>query len=173
MARGFAFDVGAVLGVGKADASPLPEAQEDEIILRIAKGLSLVQLRDSAIGQKLVAQEYWYGDYEWANQPVAPGIYRLRVPVPGSFGKGFAEQHALLSEEESPAPIALVAAALLCLKKAGQPDPYGGKWTRCAESTDGNCYGPETGWNAGLVGARLAWRELTDVYIGLSSVQTS
>ena len=173
MARGFAFDVGAVLGVGEPDASPLPEAQEGEIVLRVSDGVSLIQLRDSAAGKELIWQDQiWYERYDWPKKGVAPGIYRLRIPVPRSDSMTFPEQLALLPAGEVAAPVTLVAAALFCLKQVGQPDPLQGKLTRCAESAGDGCRAGLI-WFFHRVGVCDYWDNDRCDFIGLSSVRTS
>ena len=164
------FDVGRVLRIGTHDASPLPVAEEGEIVLRVAKGLSLVRLRDSTIGQRLLSQQYYR--HRSARTPVPPGVYHLRIPVPGCCGKSFSEQRALLSEREAPAPAALVVAALLCMRQCGQPDPLNELYTRCAESAAAG-HRIVVSWRNGQLFTDIGYNESEIPNVGLSSVRTS
>jgi hypothetical protein len=170
---GHAFDVSTVLGIGPPNPDPLPAPEaEHEIVLRIPDGLTLLSLRDSAIGRALMHQQDWYEKYDWCRQALPAGIYHLRIPVSGSFGKSFAEQQALLPEGEQPAPVVLVAAALLCLQKSGQPDRLQKKWTRCAEPTAvGNRAGLT--WFVGRLDVIDDWGGGRFDGVGLSSLRTS
>ncbi len=168
----YSFDVGSVLGIGTADASPLPDATDGEIVLRIAEGISLIGLRDSNVGKQLMHQQDWYGKYDWCRQVFPAGIYRLRVLLLGSYSKTFTEQQALLVEGEAVAPVTLAAVALLCMQRLGHPDPLANKWTLCAEPT-------ATGYRAALIwgGARLLVSDVWDDYrisiVGVSVLRTS
>jgi hypothetical protein len=166
------FDVSTVLGIGPPCSDPLPAPEaEHEIVLRIPDGLTLLSLRDSEIGQLFIhrhAREEWYEKYDWCRTALPAGIYRLRIPVPGSYGKSFAEQQAMLPTGEQPAPVVLVAAALLCLQK----DPLQNKFTRCAEPTSlGNH--AELTWIDGRLYVNEYWGGSRDNDLFLSSLRTS
>jgi hypothetical protein len=101
-----------------------------------------VSLRSSHIGQLLIRQDrYRYHKYPWASEAILPGICRLRLPIPDSNRKIFAEQKALLLDGEDVAPLVLVELALLCLKKAGLPNPLQNGWVRCREVAGGRRVG--------------------------------
>jgi hypothetical protein len=140
--EGLSLDVATLLGIGIPDSTPLPEAEAGEIVLRISEGISLIGLRDSAVGRELVCRQDFYEQYDWSRQPLASGLHRLRLPVPNSNRKTFDEQRVLLAESEQVAPVTAVALALLCLEKAGYPDPFDADeddeaWARCTETADG------------------------------------
>jgi hypothetical protein len=167
------FDVSTVLGIGPPCSDPLPAPERvNEIVLRIPDGLTLIGLRDSAIGQKLMHRQDWYEQYEWCRQALPAGIYRLRIPVPGSYGKSFAEQQAVLPVGEQPAPVVLVAAAMLCMEKSGQPDPLRGTWTRCAESAAPGGRAA-LAWVVGRLYVVDGWGEGRYGSVGSSSLRTS
>jgi hypothetical protein len=134
MAKGIAFDVGTVLEVGSADNSPLPEAGDGEIILRVPEGISLAGLRDSTIGGFLMHWQQSYEQFDWSRQPLAAGIYKVRLPIPGSNFKTFEDQRFLLMEHEQVASVTLAAIALLCLRMCEFPDPLNDGFVRCAAS---------------------------------------
>jgi hypothetical protein len=134
---GLAFDLGSMLGIGPADPSPLPTPEAGECIVRVSEPFSLLDVRNSAAGER-----YWFKkDYRWFNkvnrmcsrQQVPVGVYRVRVPVPGSNNKTFTEQRVHMFSSEVVAPVALVAAVLLCIAQSGAPDPLRGGWVRCTE----------------------------------------
>ena len=103
--------------------------------LQLWRPLSLLELRDSAIGKELMWPQDWYNLLSSSATPVLMGTYRIRLPIPGSNLKTGIEQLTLLSQGETIAPVALEAAALLCLQKAGYPDPLHGGWVRGSETT--------------------------------------
>lgn len=136
MSEGLSFDVATLLGIGAPDPTPLPEAAEGEIVLRIPEGISPKSLRASPIGQEFIWQDRtWYDRYQWADQSVPAGVYHMRLPVPDSNRKTFEEQKTLLAEGEETALLVLVELALLCLKTAYLPNRVNGGWIRCAETT--------------------------------------
>src|SRR5579863_9461254 len=91
MSSGCTYDAVSILGFGDAVAEPLPQAKEGEIVLRYG-GWSLQELRDSAVGQKLMHVQNWYYMCPWSRERLPAGIYHLRVPVPKSNRKRFAGQ---------------------------------------------------------------------------------
>jgi len=164
-------DAAAILGLGTPSTEPLPPLEAGWIVLRIPAGLTLQALRDSPAGKKPMWQQDWYDTYPWSTEALPAGDYRLRLPVPGSGRKTFAEQRALLSPGEQVAPVVLVAAALLCIKRQRGPDPLDGRWTRCAEQTAG-------GFRVGLLwyDGRLDfddWFGYPYAYVIVSSLRTS
>ncbi len=139
MATRFVLDAAAVLGLGTPSSAPLPEAEVGWIVLRIPDNLTLQALRDCPVGQELMWQQGWYDKYPWSSAALPAGDYYLRLPVPGSQSKTFAEQQALLPPGEEVAPVVLVAAALLCIRRQGGPDPLDNEWVRCKEqASDGD-----------------------------------
>ena len=134
----YSFDVSTALGIGTPDASPLPEDAEGEIVLRVPEGICPRSLRKSPVGKALLWQgNTWYDKYAWSSQSLPPGIYRLRLPIPDSNRKTFKEQKALLLEGQEVAPLVLAELALLCMQKAGHPDPLKNGFVRCRETADG------------------------------------
>ena len=128
---GTAFDLGSALGIGPADPSPLPTPEAGECIIRVSDPLSLASLRVSRAGSLMRRKSIVL---DWESRTTDRGVYRLRLPIPGSSSKTtFPKQQSLLLCGESIAPIGLVAAALLCIQQRGDPDPLQGKRTWCAE----------------------------------------
>lgn len=94
--------------------------------------------RHGEICKQLIWQgNTWYDKYPWANEPVPPGTYSLRVPVSDSNYETFAGQRTLLLPSEGVAPLVLVELAMISLKKAGHSDPLNDGWGRCRETADG------------------------------------
>ncbi len=173
MTQGHAFDVATVLGIGTPDSSPLPVAEEGEVVLRVAEGLSLIGLRDSAVGRERMWQgDPWYDRYAWAKSFIAPGTYRLRIPVPGSCDKTFAEQVTLLELGEKPAPVVLVTAALLCLQRTGAPNLISNRLTRCGEKVSDGTHAI-LDWCNGRLGLGVFGDEYRYPDVALSSLQSS
>jgi hypothetical protein len=131
---GASHDAVALLGFGPAGAAPLPGTAPGEVVIRYG-GWSLRQLCDSAVVQarQLVWDQDWYNKHSWSSEGVAPGIYRLRIPLPHSTNKTFAEQIGLLGAGEEAAPVCLVATAMLAHLLATGTDLLAGAWTRCRE----------------------------------------
>ena len=130
---GYSFDAGTLFG--STSVEPLPPAPPGEILLRVPAAISPRLLRESDVGRQLIWQhQVWYDEYQWANEPVLPGLYHLRLPIPGSNNKTFDEQKALLLEAEEPTSLVLVELALLCFEKAGLPDPLQESWVCCSET---------------------------------------
>jgi hypothetical protein len=130
---GYSFDAAQLFA--PFSVAPAPAG---EIILRVPRGISPVSLRQSDIGKQLIHQDVtWFDEYPWAIEAIAPGVYHLRLPVPGSNGKNLWRQNAMLLDGEDIAPLVLVELALLCLKRAGLPDPLNYDWVRCQETAAG------------------------------------
>lgn len=136
--NGLVYDAVAILGFGEASSEPLPKAAPGEVVIRVG-AWSLQDLRtcETVTRDNLMWDQDWYNEYPWSRTKLTPGVYRLRLPLPDSNRKTFAEQRKLLLADEDVAPVALVAAALLCsLKQAGK-DLLDGDWSRCAEPLPG------------------------------------
>jgi hypothetical protein len=168
------FGISLGLGIDSEDGSQLPKAVVNEIDINVFNPFSIKDLRASAVGKELMWgalwKSSWYEKYDWFSAPVVPGAYRLQIPVPGSYERTFKEQVALLREGEEPAPIAMVAAALLYMRSVCLSVEVWGRWTRCAEAT-------EDDKRVGLAwrGARLRvfddWVDFRYETMGLSSVR--
>ena len=126
---GLSFDVRDLL------SGSLPVFYPSTVAITVPEGLSPASLRDSPVGKELVHQQTWYDTYPWTTQPIAPGVYQLRLPIPDSNRKTFDERKKLLLPGEEAAPLVLVELAMLCLNKAGHTDPLKGGRVRCPEST--------------------------------------
>ncbi|MBS0262720.1 MAG: hypothetical protein JSS02_12270 [Planctomycetes bacterium] len=131
--QGLQYDAIALLGFGEAGSDTLPKSAPGEVIIRVG-AWSLADLRESAIGKVLMHQQDWYDKYHWSTAKLAPGVYRVRMPVPDSTDKTYAEQEKLLLPGEEVVPVALAAAVLLCHLKVAGTDLLDNGWTRCAES---------------------------------------
>lgn len=165
----YAFDAAAILGLGPS-TDPLPQPEPGEFCLYVPAALTLQALRDSPAGKELMDPQHWYDRHPWSSKAPVAGVYRLRIPVPGSQHKVFAEQQAMLAEGEEVAPAVLVAAALLCLKRQGAPDPVGCRWTRCAEQAAEN-FGAELTWCAGRLSVYTGWRDDLSIDVFVSALR--
>lgn len=131
----FCYDAAPILGLGEASSEPLPDPAPGEVVVRVG-AWSLQDLRtcETVVRHNLMLDQDWYNKYPFSREKLTPGIYRVRLPIPDSNRKNFAEQGKLLLSGEQVAPAALVAVALLChLKQAGK-DLLQSDWTRCAEA---------------------------------------
>ena len=170
MSSGFTYDAVNILGFGEAATQALPQAAEDEVVLRYG-GWSLQELRDSAIGQRLMHRQDWYDTYPWSTEKLPSGVYRLRVPVPESSGKTFADQKRMLPNGEQIAPIVLVASGLLVHYLQTGEDLLKKDWTRCREQTADGRVG--LGWHCGRLDVNNDWDDYRDGSLWASSVRTS
>ena len=136
--RGIVYDAVAILGFGESGGVPLPDAKSGEIVLRYG-GWSLRELcANPVIREKnLMWEQDWYHTYEWSNENLPAGIYRLRVPVAASNGKTFAEQEQLLAQGEQTAQVVLVATAMLEHRLQAGENLLKNDFTRCREQTAG------------------------------------
>lgn len=131
----FCYDAAPILGLGEASSEPLPDPAPGEVVVRVG-AWSLQDLRtcETVVRHNLMWDQDWYNEYPFSREKLTPGVYRVRLPIPDSNRKNFAEQKKLLRDGEQVAPAALVAVALLChLKQAGK-DLLDNDWTRCAEA---------------------------------------
>lgn len=134
----YSYDAVAILGLGEASSDPLPEPAPGEVVIRVG-AWSLADLRvcETVVRDNLMHDQDWYVKYPLNTAKLTPGVYRVRMPVPDSNCKNFAEQKKLLLSGEEVTPVALAAAVLLChLKQAGK-DLLENDWTRCAEALPG------------------------------------
>mgnify|MGYP000855447531 CR=1 FL=1 len=155
MSGKYVFDAALVLGNGIPCTTALPPPAPGHLTLRIPDGLSLQSLRDGAVGRKYIHGQYWYDEYGWSKAALPAGTYLLRIPVPGSNRKTAPEQAALLGAGTPFAPVALLAAALLCCMLHGGPDTIGRGTVRCYE---------RSALGDHVVLTRLGWRLGVFVY---------
>lgn len=134
----FCYDAIAILGLGEASSDPLPDPAPGEVVIRVgAWSLKDLRTNEMVVRSNLMWDDTWYDKYDWSGTKLIPGVYRVRLPIPDSNSKNFAEQQKLLISGEEVAPVALAATALLChLKQAGK-DLLDDDWTRCAEALPG------------------------------------
>jgi hypothetical protein len=133
LSQGFAYDATSVFGFAPLNDEPLPEAAPGEIVIRYG-GWSLQELRDT-VGMTLMHKQKWYNTYPWSAEKLPPGNYRLRIPVPDSNRKTFAEQQRMLPPGEQVAPVVLVATALLARRLQTGEYLLKTDFTRCREAT--------------------------------------
>ena len=126
-------DAVSLLGFGPKSDGAFPQAESGTIVIRYG-GWSLQELRDRR--SDLMYTQDWYNRYSWSTERLPSGIYVLRLPIPGSNRKTFDEQKPLLLPGEEPAPIVLVATAMLAFHLSGGQDPLKGRWMRCKEQPD-------------------------------------
>jgi hypothetical protein len=129
--RGHAYDAVALLQFGPATDTPIPDAASGELVIRYG-GWSLQELRDTC---GLMHKQDWYDKYPWASEKLPSGVYVLRLPIPDSNRKTFAEQTKLLLPGEEPAHIILATTALLSHRIVTKEDLLKGDWTRCGQQT--------------------------------------
>lgn len=151
---GFVYDLGIILGT--PSSAPLPASEPGAFLVRVPELLSLDRIADSPLGQQLMHRQNWYRSYKWSKVPVTPGIYCLRLPIANSHRKRFQEQLALLVDGEQPAPVVLVAAAMLLHHQESQPDPLNDGWARCDE-TAADGYRVELTWYHGRLYVYNYW----------------
>jgi hypothetical protein len=171
----FSYDVDAVaiLGFGNPSEESLPDAKSGEMVIRYG-GWSLQELRDNPVvrKRKLMWKQDWYHTYPWSTEKLPSGIYRLRIPVPNSNRQTFAEQQSSLPSGEAPAPVVLVATALLAHRVQTGEDLLKNDWTRCKEQTaDAVCV--VLYWYDGRLFVNDYWHDNRSAYSWLSSVRTS
>jgi|SRR5579863_3351399 len=168
---GLSYDAVAILGFGDAAAEPLPQEKEGEIVLRYG-GWSQRELRHSDGGHELMHPQDWYHMYPWSSAKLPSGTYHLRVPVPESKRKTFAEQERMLPEGEWIAPVVLVASALLVHRLQTGEDLLKNDFTRCREqATAGNRV--VLGWGGGRLSVYSGWAGRRPGGLWASSVRTS
>ncbi len=102
-------------------------------------GWTFDQLRRFPAGEKHISREYRFDNMF---RVVAPGYYRLLLPVPESSNKDWGEQFAHLGSLDrwQPAPIVIVATALVVhLAKTGKDllDCGDNDYCRCADQSTG------------------------------------
>lgn len=164
---GFYCDTSDLFPQFRAGGPALP----GEIVVRVHEDFSPVSLRNSDIGKQFISQGgTWYDPCRWANKKIPAAVYHLRLPVPGSNHKTFDEQQALLLDGEDVAPLVLVELAMLCLKKAGHPDPLQGGYVRCRETASAG-FGVDLSWFDGRLGVRSSWGAYSDGKIWLAAVR--
>lgn len=163
----YCYDAASILGLGEASSDPLPDPAPGEVVIRVG-AWSLQDLRtcETVVRHNLMWDQDWYNEYPFPRAKLTPGVYRVRLPIPDSNRKNFTEQKKLLLSGEEVAPVALVAATLLChLKQAGQ-DLLNDDWTRCAEALPGE-YRVVLRVGGGRVGVGSRWddRRYDDVWL--------
>lgn len=170
----YAYDATAIFGFGHPSEEDLPEAKSGEIIIRYG-GWSLQELCDCPLvceRNVMWHEQDWYGGYAWSTDTLPSGIYRLRVPVPDSYSKTFDEQKRLLPVNEEPAPVVLVASALLAHRVQTGEDLLKNDWTRCREQAAGGVR-VGLGWDEGRLGVGSCWDGVRCGFLWSSSVRTS
>ncbi len=132
---GISYDAVHLLGFGPPSDEPLPEAASGEIVIRVG-AWSLRDLRSNEVivRKNLMWDQDWYNQYPCTPVKLTPGIYRLRLPVPGSNRKNFTEQQTLLQSGEAAASVALAATALLVHLMETGNDLLRNDWCRCVEA---------------------------------------
>ncbi|MDA1292497.1 MAG: hypothetical protein O3A81_01835 [bacterium] len=167
----FIYDAVAILGFGEVSTEPLPEPAPGEIIIRVGDW-SLQDLRDCTVGKELMLQQDWYDKYDWSSAKLTAGIYRVRLPVPDSNRKSFAEQKALLLSGEEVAPVALGVSALLVYLKETRNGPLKNNLCRCEEEIPG---GSHAGFSVrgGRVDVYNFWDDDTSDRLWLSAARNA
>lgn len=118
----YSYDAVAILGFGETGTKPLPKPKPGEIVIRVGDW-SLLELRDSDIGKKLMLQQHWYDKCDCSSAKLTPGVYSVRL-------KNFTEQDPLLTEVAS---VALGATALLVHLKETGNDLLSNHFCHCVE----------------------------------------
>lgn len=169
LSAGHTFDVASCLGVGPPIFTPLPFAEPGEVLMWIPDGMSIRVIRESRIGKRFMSQSHWYDMFRWSHDSEPSGLYRIRIPVPGSSMKSYRHQLRYLRHDQRVAPVALVAAALLCLRVQEQPDALGADWTRCAEYTTAT-HPVAVQWHNGKLRVLMEWVCIAYAHAWISSV---
>lgn len=172
----FSYDAAAILGLGEASSVPLPEPGPDEVIIHVGPwSLQELLTCDRVAQQNLLQIDEGYKQlpFRFFRRQLTPGIYRLRVPIPGSNNRQFLGQEVLLREGEGVAPVALVAAALLCHLMVEGKDLLYGDVVRCEERivSEGPLQGsrPVLKVNDGRVQLSIDWDKFMQVRLWLAS----
>jgi hypothetical protein len=143
----FSYDAAAILGLSPPSPKPLPEGQPGCYILYYG-GWSMKDIRDSERLKHLIDQ-HPHAWYEVDNQP-PPGIYSVRIPVPGTGGKTYHDQLALIPAGEEPVPAVIIATVLLSALLRDHIDPLEGGSTLCKEETS-RCWHMVLQWSDGWI----------------------
>jgi len=148
------YDATSLLGFGEPSPQALPEANAGELLIRY-DGWSLQELRSSKIvsEKNVMWDQSWYNPYDWSAEKLPSGLYALRLPVPDSNYKTFADQKALLLPTEEPAPVVLAASAFLAHLVSTGERLMEGHWLRCKEQA-GAGGRVELGWGGGRLRVR-------------------
>lgn len=127
------YDAPSIL-FGEASSEPLPDPAPGEVVIRVG-AWSLKGLRSckTVVGHNLMWDKRWYDEYPWSREQLTPGVYRVRIAIPGSNLKTFAEQQTLLLPGEEIAPVSLAATVLLCHLKETGDNLLKNDWCRSAE----------------------------------------
>jgi hypothetical protein len=163
------YDAVALLGFGGEATEPLPDAAPGTLVIRYG-GWSLRELRDKR--NDLMHKQDWYDKYPWAGEKLPSGLYVLRLPIPDSNRKTFAEQTKLLLPGEEPAHVVLATTALLSHRLVTGEDLLKGGWTRCGQRTDD---GGRVGlrWDGGRLHVRSGWDDHRSGFVWLSSARAA
>lgn len=161
------YDATGILGFGAHATAPLPNAWPEEIIVRY-DGWSFLDLRDKC--REDMHRQTWYERYYFSRETFEPGVYRLRLPIPGSESKTFLEQQHLLSHGFIVAPAVLIATALLVHRLHTGEDLLNQDWTRSAHRMNGgHCV--LLSWGEGRLGARPHWQGFRADNVWMSSAR--
>ncbi|MCI0457792.1 MAG: hypothetical protein L0Z62_12560 [Gemmataceae bacterium] len=134
-AAGITYDAVALLGCEGPSTEPLPDAVPGEIVLRVGAWSLQDLCRIETVARKhLLWVQCWYAEEPWSHARLAPGIYRLRMPVPNSNNKTFQEQEALLLPGEEVGTVALAVTALMVHLQETGKDLLRADFCRCAEA---------------------------------------
>jgi hypothetical protein len=139
LSPGLCYDAIDLLGWGPAVGIMLPKANPGEVVIRVG-AWSLKDLCRNAIvtGAGLMWDTNWYENEPWSDCKLQAGIYRLRLPMPGTHRKPLHEQIACLQGSEYVAQTCLVATALVAHLRATGEDLLQDDVTRCAEALVNN-----------------------------------
>ncbi|MGC3971599.1 MAG: hypothetical protein QM775_30925 [Pirellulales bacterium] len=127
---GIAYDAALILGLGEAACEPLSVAEPGEMVIHVG-AWSLQDLRTckTVVRHSLMYNQDWYNGHPFSHEKLTPGVYRVRLLIPGSNRKNFNEQTTLLHDGEVVAPAALVAVVFLCLLTQAGQNLFGNDWT--------------------------------------------
>ncbi len=112
---GYAFDSVHMLGFGEKYNGIFPSVPTGGIIIRYG-GWSLKQICESAIGRRLinVRNPNDYERFSWYSKSYQPGLYHMRLPVPGTRSGSFQRKLNSLQKDERLAPAVLLITAMIC-----------------------------------------------------------
>ncbi len=132
--------VGKLLGISFTEEEiaafgPPPEPREGFVTF-FDPGWSVLHLRNATRNDRVLCWQEWYNAEEFATAEEAPRYRQVRLgEVPGSLRRTFAEQRALLGEEEEVprARVVLTCVAVHFLATGERLFRY--VWVRCADES--------------------------------------
>ncbi len=161
--------VSRILGLPFESKGPAPAAIG--FVTFYDPGWSILYLRHFVVKKRSkFSPQTWYDDEPFAKLAELPGYRQLRMtPVPGSFGKTFAEQRALLrADEEIPSARAVVMGMVLHFLTTHER-LFPNHWVRCSDKDSDGDRVYVGGFDRDGLSVSSDWDDYRDSGIGLAS----